>query len=135
LYRFDMIWDFCPDMMHIIKTFFERLVLGTFSGVRKPTHFKRTEPADPGRTASAADKEAFRGKKRKYADRLEEYNKAINAFDGCVFDAVAQRIVDERVKNLVGYPRWIKASLVHARTSHCNLTPNILVFTHTTVIF
>jgi hypothetical protein len=23
-----MIWDFTPDMMHIIKTFIERLVLG-----------------------------------------------------------------------------------------------------------
>jgi hypothetical protein len=37
LSMFNMIWDFCPDMMHIIKTFFERLVLGVFSGKRRPT--------------------------------------------------------------------------------------------------
>ena len=43
LHKFDMIWDFCPDMMHIIKTFFERLVLGVYSGERKP-NYSNPEP-------------------------------------------------------------------------------------------
>jgi hypothetical protein len=110
-----MIWDFCPDMMHIIKTFFERLVLGVFSGARKPTHFKQTEPVDPGRFASSDERKEYRGKKRKYVEQEVEYEKSLEAFQGCLFDADAQKIVDERVKNLVGYPNWIKASLVHPR--------------------
>jgi hypothetical protein len=110
-----MIWDFCPDMMHIIKTFFDRLVLGVFSGARKPTKFNQKEPVDPGWRASQEDKKEYRGKKRKYDDRKVEYEKALEAFEGCLFDADAQKIVDERVKNLVGYPNWIKASLVHSR--------------------
>jgi hypothetical protein len=114
LNKFDMIWDFCPDMMHIIKTFFERLVLGVFSGARKPTKFKRTEPVDPGRRG---DRQEFMSKKRKYEARKVEYEKARVAFDECIFDADARKIVDERVKNLVGYPNWIKASLV--TREHC----------------
>ena len=115
LNKFDMIWDFCPDMMHIIKTFFDRLVVGVFSGSRKPASFKRTEPVEPGRGASRADRTAFGGKKRKYDYHKEEYEKSLVAFKGCLFDTVAQTIVDERVKNLVGQPNWIKASLVHSQ--------------------
>ena len=128
LNKFDMIWDFCPDMMHIIKTFFDRLLVGVFSGERKPTSFKRTEPVDPGWRASAEDRAEFRGKKRKYEGYKEQYEKAREAFEGCLFDPVAQKIVDERVKNLVGYPNWIKASLVNSRALHYNCTQYILEY-------
>jgi hypothetical protein len=122
LNKFDMIWDFCPDMMHIIKTFFERLLIGVFSGSRKPV-FKRKEPVVPGTPATAKKRgtpataeetKEYQGKKRKYDERKVEFEEAILAFDECIFDGDAQKIVDERVKNLVGYPNWIKASLVQS---------------------
>ena len=37
LMMFNVIWDFTPDMMHVIGTFFERLVLGVFKGKREAT--------------------------------------------------------------------------------------------------
>ena len=126
-----MIWDFCPDMMHIIKTIFERLLIGVFSGSRKPV-FKRQEPKvpgtpatakQPGTPATAEEKKEYNGKKRKYEGRKREFDEACLAFDECIFDGDAQKIVDERVKNLVGYPNWIKASLVQS-------TPYILGFIH-----
>jgi hypothetical protein len=55
LSKFDMIWDFCPDMMHIIKTFFERLVLGVFSGSRKP-NYSNPKPAPLPKDPSAQEK-------------------------------------------------------------------------------
>ena len=123
--KFDMIWDFCPDMMHIIKTFFERLMLGVYSGARKPTNFKRSEPVNPGASAPVADREEYKSRKRKYTERKEEYEKAIEAFDECLFDKEAQKIVDERVKNLVGHPNWIKNSLVHTR-AQCTPIPHCI---------
>jgi hypothetical protein len=108
-----MIWDFCPDMMHIIKTFFERLLIGVFSGARRPV-FKRKEPVVPGTPVTAEETKEYQGRKRKYDERKAEYGEAIQAFDECLFDGDAQKIVDERVKNLVGYPNWIKASLVQS---------------------
>jgi hypothetical protein len=108
-----MIWDFCPDMMHIIKTFFERLLIGVFSGSRKPV-FKRKEPVEPAPPATSDEKQEYKAKKRKYEGRKLEFDEACLAFDECIFDKDAQKIVDERVKNLVGYPGWIKASLVQS---------------------
>ena len=33
---FDIVWDICPDMMHIIKNFFEKLSFKLFAGARVP---------------------------------------------------------------------------------------------------
>jgi hypothetical protein len=112
LNNFDMIWDFCPDMMHIIKTFFDRLMLGVYSGKRKPSKFKAPEPEDPGTGSSRADKKKYKEKLKIYEERASEYKKAREAFDACLFNKEDQIIVDERVKNLVGFPNWIKISLV-----------------------
>ena len=116
-----MIWDFCPDLMHIIKTFFERLLIGVFSGSRKPTSFKRKEPATMGGRATTKERKEYRKKKRKYDELKREYDEAVQAFDECLFDADAQKIVDERVKNLVGYPNWIKTTLVQSHALHITL--------------
>jgi len=102
-------------MMHIIKTFFERLMLGVFSGSRKPPSFRHTEPADPGWRSTQAQRTEYNNKKRKYDEGKKEHDKTIEAFDGCLFDETDQKIVDERVKNLVGSPNWIKASLVNTQ--------------------
>jgi len=110
-------------MMHIIKTFFDRLLVGVFSGSRKPGTFNKKKPVvpDPPPTNSREDKKAhkkeqkkYTSKKRKYDASKAEHADAIEAFENCLFDKDAQKIVDERVKNLVGYPNWIKASLVQS---------------------
>jgi hypothetical protein len=61
-----MIWDFCPDMMHIIKTFFERLVLGVFSGSRKP-NYTYVKPTKPTRDATV-DAQEVPGKNAQVQD-------------------------------------------------------------------
>jgi len=76
--------------------------------------FKRKKPVEPATPATAEETKEYKGKKRKYDERKLEFNVAIRAFDECLFDKDAQKIVDERVKNLVGYPNWIKASLVQS---------------------
>jgi hypothetical protein len=119
LYKFDMVWDFCPDMMHLIKTFFERLVIGVFSGAREPSSFKRKEPAKPAKGAPAAERKDFGEKMRQFKARKTEHQKEVEASTECTFDPEDQRIVDERVQNLVGYPCWIKTSLVRTLT-HMN---------------
>lgn len=111
LLKFDMIWDFCPDMMHIVKTFFERLVLGVFSGTRRP-NYTDNEPTKPKRQATHEERKDYQEKLRNYKTRQVEYDKELSAFDACIFDAEAQKTVDQRVQNLVGYSYWIRSSLV-----------------------
>jgi hypothetical protein len=114
-----MIWDFCPDMMHIVKTFFERLVLGVFSGSRKP-EYTHEEPTKPPRDASDEDRALYQNEKRKYNARVKEYNAELQRFAECIFTEADRRLVDRRVQNLVGFPYWIKGSLVpqHTHKTH-----------------
>jgi hypothetical protein len=121
LMMFDMIWDFCPDMMHIIKTFFERLTLGVFGGTRSPT-FKMKEPSKPmededgeapaRRAAKAAAREKYKQKKKHFDTQKALHASDVEASVQCTFDEATRRVVDNRVKNLIGFPEWIKASLV-----------------------
>ena len=112
LSKFDMIWDFCPDMMHIIKTIFERLVVGVFSGARRP-NFTEEKPEKLAKNTTKAEKREYKAaediyKRKKIAWELE----CVKA-DACKFDKADQNLVDDRVKNLVGYPQWIKSTLVY----------------------
>ena len=126
---FDMIWDFCPDLMHIIKTFFERLVLGVFSGSRHPSAFSQQEPEKPGRSATAAVRAKYQKQRGKYEKNQTEYEQALLAFAECKFNMVDQTIVDERVQNLVGHPYWIRSSMVYAHF-HAN-NPRIMSYLET----
>jgi hypothetical protein len=118
---FDMIWDFCPDMMHIIKTFWERLVLGVFSGKRKPI-FNKKAPVKPKRHATDEERKIYSDKAQKYNAAVREWRKDCQAFDDCNFTMDDQKIVDQRVQNLVGYPYWIRNSMVqHAHNSNRNI--------------
>jgi hypothetical protein len=111
LQHFDMIWDFPPDMMHINKTFWERLVVGVYSGARTPT-FNKTEPAKPPSNADTTTKQKYAEKLNKFRVRQESYQRETIAFRECTFTEEDRKIVDERVKNLVGFPDWIKSTLV-----------------------
>ena len=112
LMKFNMIWDFCPDMMHIIKTWFERLVIGVFSGERRP-HFSGTKPAPLPKRTSNEEKQQHKTAMAKYKKKLQAHERECVAFDMCIFDMHDRKIVDARVKNLVGYPDWIKSTLVN----------------------
>ena len=111
-----MIWDFCPDMMHIIKTFWERLVLGVFSGKREPT-FTPKAPVKPKTNEDAEEVKAFKLKKRKYDEAKTEWTKDCAAFKECHFEEHDRKVVDVRVQNLVGYPYWIRSTLVSAHST------------------
>jgi hypothetical protein len=111
-----MIWDFCPDMMHIIKTFFERLVLGVFSGSRRPAPFKNKRPTKPSRNAPRHVHAEYKEKKRQHKALKTAHAAELQAFDECLFTEADRKIVDRRVRNLTGYAYWIRTSLVHSRT-------------------
>ena len=54
---------------------------------------------------------------REHKAKEQEYEKEILAFDECYFNEAARKTVDRRVQNLVGYPYWIRSTLVpHSRT-------------------
>jgi hypothetical protein len=113
---FDMIWDFCPDMMHIIKTFWERLVLGVYSGKRRPV-FTKKPPKKPTRSETDDDRRLYNVALRAYNGAVRDWKKDCEAFDACHFTKADQQIVDQRVQNLVGYPYWIRNTMVqHAHT-------------------
>ena len=44
---FNLIWDLCPDMMHINKNLWDRCIVGLFMGKRNPTF--PTNNKNPGR--------------------------------------------------------------------------------------
>lgn len=127
LHKFDMIWDFCPDMMHIIKTWFERLVLGVFSGTRKP-NYTFTEPKKPTRDADEEERKQYQAKKRKFNANTKEYAEELKRFAECHFDEAARKLVDQRVQNLVGYPNWIKSSMVPTTRTEIKLLKIFMSF-------
>lgn len=114
LHLFNIVWDVCPDMMHIIKNFFEKLTFKLFAGKRKPEwdKSKNKKPAkgDPD----------FRRKTRRHNEAKKRWKLAVEQNEMCTFSEADQIIVDQRVKNLVGPARWIKSSMVseHMNTFH-----------------
>jgi hypothetical protein len=113
LMKFNMIWDFCPDMMHIISTFFERLVIGVFSGARRKP-FTYPQPVDPGRGKNVSQERhaEYKVKHKLYTKKKKENDKLNTNQDKCTFSKADMALVDMRVKNLCGEPDWIKNSLV-----------------------
>jgi hypothetical protein len=125
LFLFNLIWDVCPDMMHIIKNFFDKLTFKVFSGARVPKWSTKTfgleSPAQPKKKVSGrkVNKEEYeeqmlewKVKKKEYDERRAEWTTACNQHHKVVFTAEDQGIVDRRVKHLVGPSKWIKATMV-----------------------
>jgi hypothetical protein len=125
LFLFNLIWDVCPDMMHIIKNFFEKLTFKVFRGSRIPTWSAKTfglnAPPQPkkkvgGQTVKkkeyAEQMKVWRVKKTEYETRRAEWATACNQHQKVVFTAEDQGIVDRRLKQLVGPSKWIKATMV-----------------------
>ena len=107
LHQFDIVWDICPDMMHIIKNFFEKLTFQLFSGSRVPTWAasKNKEPED----MTAPDYDA---KLARYNEAKARWELAVKVNKKCIFPEADQKLVDRRIKNLVGPANWIKNSMV-----------------------
>lgn len=107
LFHFDIIWDICPDMMHIIKNFFEKLSFKVFNGSRVPRWSdhknKKPKPGEEDYTAKMAAHS--RAKKR--------WEEAVTQHKQVAFSAADQSLVDRRVKHLVGPARWIKKTMVY----------------------
>ena len=104
---FDIVWDICPDMMHIIKNFFEKLTFKLFSGSRVPkwSHAKNKPPRK--------DDPDYASKQKHHLDARARWEKAVEQNKKCIFSAADQELVDRRVKHLVGPANWIKNSMVH----------------------
>jgi hypothetical protein len=106
LHLFDVIWDICPDMMHIVKNFFEKLTWSVFSGNRIPAW---SEAKHPRPSKDGADYEA---KLAKYKDAVARWKLAVKQNLKCIFPVADQELVDRRMKNLVGPANWVKNSMV-----------------------
>ena len=106
LHLFDIVWDICPDMMHIIKNFFEKLTFKLFAGKRTPQwdNSKNKKPAQ--------GVDGYRDKLKRHKDAKKRWKKAVDQNTKCIFSEADQKLVDQRVKNLVGPARWIKNSMV-----------------------
>ena len=106
LHLFDIIWDVCPDMMHIIKNFFEKLSFKLFAGACVPvwSASKNKMPDD--------DDAQYDRKKARHDDAKARWEKAVEQNKKCLFLTADQELVDRRVKHLVGPANWIKNSMV-----------------------
>jgi hypothetical protein len=104
---FDIVWDICPDMMHIIKNFFEKLTFKLFSGSRVPSWAtsKNKEPDD-------TDAPDYAAKMARYNEAKARWELSVKVNKKCIFTEADQKLVDRRIKNLVGPARWIKNSMV-----------------------
>lgn len=108
LHLFNLIWDVCPDMMHIVKNFFEKFTFKVFNGSRVPTWVasKNKEPAK--------DAPDFDRKMRAHKSARKRWERAVKQHKSVVFDDHSKSLVDRRIKQLVGPSNWIKSSMVTA---------------------
>jgi hypothetical protein len=113
LHLFDIIWDICPDMMHIIKNFFEKLTMQVFSGARVPSWSAGKHPMPN------EDDDDYETKMAAYNKARDLWTLAVNQNKKCIFSAADQELADRRMKNLVGPANWIKNSMV--RSSHIHM--------------
>jgi hypothetical protein len=106
LFLFDIVWDICPDMMHIIKNFFEKLTFKLFAGLRTP-EWDKSKNMKP-----QAGAEDYAAKLNRHEDAVARWKLAVHQNQQCTFSEADRKMVDQRVKNLVGPTKWIKNSMV-----------------------
>jgi hypothetical protein len=111
LHLFDIVWDICPDMMHIVKNFFEKITFQLFAGKRAP-EWDKSKNKRP-----AKGEDDYRRKLRRHNDAKQRWEKAVEQNKQCTFSEADQKLVDQRVKNLVGPAKWIKSSMVSQHIS------------------
>jgi hypothetical protein len=113
LHLFDIVWDICPDMMHIIKNFFEKLTFKLFAGQRTP-EWDKSKNKKPEKGASE-----YSSKLRRHNDAVARWKRAVEQNRLCIWSEADRKTVDMRVKKLVGPSRWIKNSMVRNRITLC----------------
>ena len=101
-------------MMHVVGTFFERLVLGVFKGKREATD-TIVMPAKLSNTPSVAEVKQHRIDMTEFRRKKAEYDRESRKATKCTFTETQQKVVDQRVKNLLGFPDWIKNTMVSGR--------------------
>jgi hypothetical protein len=100
-------------MMHIIKNFFEKLTFQLFAGERTPG-WDSSKNKKPAKNA----KDYIR-KLQRHIDAKRRWTKAVKQNKLCIWSEADRKIVDERVKDLVGPARWIKSSMVRKTMTLC----------------
>jgi hypothetical protein len=106
LHLFNIVWDICPDMMHIVKNFFEKISFKLFSGARVP-EWDASKNVVPAKGAAN-----YAEAKLRHQEAVARWKLAVVQNNACIFSKSDQELVDRRVKNLVGPAKWIKGSMV-----------------------
>jgi hypothetical protein len=98
---FDIIWDICPDMMHILKNFFERVFIALPAGERIP-NIQATFNV-PKRTRNDTA-ETYQGKMIHYQNEVERHAEATRRAAACTYSKVSRQQVDIRIRKLAAAP-------------------------------
>ena len=103
---YDIIWDVCPDAMHIVKNLFDRCLIPLLSGKRAPTGQNLKNPKIG--SSGYAERHA------RYQAEILRLRVAQNAAAEVTFSSRSQGEVDRRVRTLSdAVEAWIPRSLVN----------------------
>jgi hypothetical protein len=106
LHLFDMIWDVCPDMMHVTKNFGTKILEGVLGGTRSPDWSTRKNPVPK------PDGRDYERRRAKYDAEVLRWRESTTKNQTCTFTPEEQHLVDTRIQDLVGPSRWIRRTMV-----------------------
>ena len=128
---FNLIWDLCPDMMHINKNLWDRCIVALFRGKRDPTKSKKNpnpgrfydserknkEPAEKKQKTSTLEERrtAHRKKLATYTIEHNRYTEALDRAHEWTLPEAAKKSFDKRVR-AIAESSLIPFSLVPCRT-------------------
>jgi hypothetical protein len=93
---FDLVWDICPDIMHIIKNLFERFFGTLLAGARVPKDNKNF------RKPSDTTSETFHADLANYNAELDEHKRATRRATISTLSAYGKNQIDVRCRKLAG---------------------------------
>lgn len=96
---FDIIWDVCPDLMHILKNMFERLFIELPSGDRAPNTSKKFNPPKQKKNETAAQ---LQTRQLKFESEVSRHKEASKRAENCKYSERSQRQFDLRMRKLAG---------------------------------
>jgi hypothetical protein len=117
---FDIIWDLCPDMMHINKNLWDRCIVALLTGRRKPTlskknpnpgRFKCKDHRNENKTSEPPKKKRkpvnYEELRRKHNIKLSEYTReharytrALAKANAWALTAAQQKAFDKRIRSI-----------------------------------
>jgi hypothetical protein len=109
LHLFNMIWDVCPDMMHIVKNWMEKMMAKTLGGKRVPAwDSHKNQP--PNKNDPDYD-----GKTERRNTEKKRFREAVACHKRVMYTTEEREEIDYRVRSLAnnGPSAWLKISMVH----------------------